>query len=508
MSNNSQSHVRDARQRSAPASHPTPDVSPPPAGPIAAPSPVLSSIGLFVLLVAASLPFIDFYIVNVALPTIDSTLHASAPALELVVAGYGTAYALLLIVGGRLGDAYGRRRVFTLGLIGFTVTSLICGLAPGIWALVGARVAQGIAGALIIPQVLATFHATLDGPRQAKAIGSYGATIGVSTVAGQLIGGILVTADIAGATWRPVFLVNVPIGLIVIIAAPYLIPETRSPRHASVDLLGTGLFGLTIISLLVPLTEGQSLGWPLWTWLVLAVSPLAAVATYRAERSSERRGGSPLLPPSLLGLPSMRRGLGLGLPFFLELGGFLFVISLTVQTGLHQDAIVSGLVVAPLGVLYLAGSVLTPRLIARYGRSVMTAGGVLAALGLASLVVNVTTTWPHVNLFAFVPGMAAVGLGNSLIAVPLNRLLLADVPPERAGIGGGVTVTLQQTGYALGVATLGTLFISTEPHHIAGGFGWAVGISAAVAVFIAIGSFALPRLPVSPGPAPTASAVE
>ena len=139
---NSQSRVPDARERSATASHPTPDVSPP-AGPIAAPSPVLSSIGLFVLLVAASLPFIDFYIVNVALPTIDSTLHASAPALELVVAGYGTAYALLLIVGGRLGDAYGRRRVFTLGLIGFTVTSLICGLAPDIWSLVGARVAQG-----------------------------------------------------------------------------------------------------------------------------------------------------------------------------------------------------------------------------------------------------------------------------------------------------------------------------------------------------------------------------
>ena len=149
-----------------------------------------------------------------------------------------------------------------------------------------------------------------------------------------------------------------------------------------------------------------------------------------------------------------------------------------------------------------------PRLIARYGRSVMTVGGVLAALGLASLVVIVTTTWPHVNLFAFVPGMAAIGLGNSLVAVSLNRLLLADVPPERAGIGGGVVVTLQQTGYALGVATLGTLFTSTGPHHIAGGFGLVTGISAAVAVFTAIGSFTLPRLPVSPGPAPTATAVE
>jgi MFS family permease len=369
-------------------------------------------------------------------------------------------------------------------------------------------VAQGISGALIAPQVLATFHATLDGPRHGKAIGYYGATIGLAAAVGQILGGILVTADIAGATWRPVFLVNVPIGLIVIIAARYLIPETRSPRPASVDLLGTGLFGLTIISLLVPLAEGQSLGWPLWTWLVLAVAPLAAVATYRAERSSERRGGSPLLPPSLLGLPSMRRGLGLGLPFFLGMGGFWFVIVLTVQTGLHHDALEAGLVFAPLGVVFVAGSVLTPRLIARYGRSVMTAGGVLAALGLASLVVIVTTTWPHVNLFAFVPGMAAVGLGNALIAVSLNRLLLADVPPERAGIGGGVVVTLQQTGFALGVATLGTLFISTEPHHIAGGFGWAVGISAAVAAFVAIGSFALPRLPVSPGPAPTATAVE
>src|SRR5579875_1025342 len=170
-------------------------------------TPQLGGFGIAVLLLGAFLPIVDFFVVNVALPTIDATLHASAPMLELVVAGYGTVYATLLVVGGRLGDAFGRRRVFVAGLVGFTLTSLLCGIAPSIATLVAFRLAQGATAALIVPQVLATFQAALDGPRRAKAIGLYGANAGVAAVVGQVVGGLLVTANIAGTHWRPIFLV-------------------------------------------------------------------------------------------------------------------------------------------------------------------------------------------------------------------------------------------------------------------------------------------------------------
>jgi MFS family permease len=432
------------------------------------------------------------FIVNVALPGIDSTLKASSATLELTIAGYGTAYALLLIVGGRLGDAYGRRAVFITGLAGFTLSSLVCGIAPNIDVLVGARIAQGASAALIIPQVLGTFHAALTGQRQGKAIGLYGATAGVSAVAGQLIGGLLIAANVAGESWRPIFLVNVPIGLFAIVAAWRLVPNTRSANPASVDLPGTALFGVTMISLLIPLTEGQSVGWPLWTWIVLAVSPVAAVATYLVERQTEKRGGSPLLPPSLFAVRSMRRGSALALPFFLGFGAFMFVFSLTVQDGLHESALHSGLAITPLAVAFLIGSMITPRLFARYGRTVLAVGGVLQALALASLAAIVVDKWPHVHLLELAPSLAVSGFGAALIFVSVFRMVLADVPVRLAGIGGGMIVTLQQSGYALGVATLGTLFLSMENHHIANGFGWVVGIEAAVAVFVAAGSFMLP----------------
>src|SRR3954471_15337759 len=282
--------------------------------------PQLSPAGVAVLLLGAFLPIVDFFIVNVALPTIDASLHGSAPTLELVVAGYGTIYAALLVVGGRLGDALGRRRVFAAGLVGFTLTSLLCGLAPSIGALVAFRIAQGATAALIVPQVLATFQAALDGPRRAKALGLYGATAGVASVVGQVVGGLLVTANIAGTEWRPIFLVNVPIGLLALTVVFRFVPAPRSDKPTSVDLPGTLLFAATLTALLVPLAEGRTLHWPLWTWLVLALAPILGAATSLVERRTEQHGAMPLLPPSLLRVRSMRRGLTLGFPFFLSFG--------------------------------------------------------------------------------------------------------------------------------------------------------------------------------------------
>jgi EmrB/QacA subfamily drug resistance transporter len=463
--------------------------------PAAAPTE-LGAPGIAVLLLGAFLPIVDFFIVNVALPTIDSTLHASAPSLELVVAGYGTIYAALLVVGGRLGDALGRRRVFVAGLIGFTITSLLCGLAPSIETLVVARLAQGATAALIVPQVLATFQATLDGPRRAKALSLYGATAGVSAVVGQIVGGLLVTADIGGSAWRPIFLVNVPIGLFALAVVFRYVPATRSDRPAGVDLPGTLLFAATLTTLLVPLTEGRTLGWPLWTWLVLALAPLLGAATFVVERRTERRGAAPLLSPSLLRIRSMRRGLTMGLPFFLGFGAFMFVFALTVQGGLHADALHSGLAIAPLAVAFLIGSLLAPRAIERFGRSTLALGAIVQAVGLSLLAWTVESGWPNVALIELAPGLAVAGFGQAFVFASLFRLILADVPPHLAGIGGGVLVTLQQSGLALGVATLGTLYLGLGSGGTA--FASVLAIQVGLALVLAVGSRTMPSLAHSP----------
>src|SRR6266498_3695321 len=271
------------------ASRPAPSVAPASARATAL-AGGLHPIGVFILLAGAFLPIMDFFITNVALPSIDASLHASASALELVVAGYGVAYAALLVLGGRLGDRYGRHRIFLAALVGFVLASLACGLAPSVGLLIAARIVQGATAALLIPQVLATFHHVLERERKARALALYGATSGIAAVVGQLVGGLLVSADIAGTSWRPIFLVNVPIGLVVLLVASRIVTNTRSPHPVGVDVAGTSMFAATLVALLVPLTEGHSLGWPRWTWLLLGVGVVLGAATYGVERRAERRG--------------------------------------------------------------------------------------------------------------------------------------------------------------------------------------------------------------------------
>lgn len=302
----------------------------------------LHPVGVFFLLAGAFLPIMDFFITNVALPSINTSLHASASELELVIAGYGVAYAALLVLGGRLGDRLGRRHVFLAALVGFVVASGLCGFAPTVGVLIAARIVQGATAALLIPQVLATFHHTLEHDRKARALALYGATSGIAAVVGQLVGGLLVSADIAGASWRPIFLVNVPIGLIVLVVATRIVPHTRSDHPVGIDLPGTVLFAATLTALLVPLTEGHALGWPWWTWAMIALAVVLGAITLVVERRAERRGEILLLPPSLLRLPSMSRGLAMVFAFSIGFGAFMFVFALTIQDGLHADALHGG----------------------------------------------------------------------------------------------------------------------------------------------------------------------
>jgi MFS family permease len=453
----------------------------------------LHPVGVLVLLAGAFLPIADFFIVNVALPTIDASLHASAAALELVVAVYGVAYAAVLVLGGRLGDRFGRHRMFQVGLIGFILASLACGVAPSIDVLVAARLAQGAMAAMLVPQVLATCHATLSGERKTRALALYGATSGIAAVVGQLAGGLLVSADIAGTSWRPIFLINVPLGIVVFFASRVVVPANRSPHPAGIDVPGTVLFAATLIALLVPLTEGHTLGWPAWTWLLLAIAVVLAALTVVVERRAEARGEVPLLPPSLLKLPSMSRGLAMVAAFSLGFGAFMFVFALTVQDGLHASALQGGLAILPMAILFLLGSIVSPKLINRYGRAALAVGGLVQATGLALLIAILAIAWPQVSLVVLGGPLLLIGGGQSMLFAGLFRAVLSDVPAHLGGIGSGVLITLQQSGLALGVATLGTVFLALEPHSIPRAFGTAVGIQLGIVVLLILGSRLLPR---------------
>ncbi|HKB31036.1 MAG TPA: MFS transporter [Streptosporangiaceae bacterium] len=454
----------------------------------------LTGAGLATLLLGVLLPMVDFFIVNVALPSIDRDLHASAPLLELVVSAYACAYALLLVMGGRLGDTFGRRRLFLTGMAAFTVTSLACGLAPSAAVLVIARAAQGASAAMMVPQVLATIQATTTGQRRTRALGRYGATGGIAAVIGQLLGGVLVSANLAGATWRPIFLVNVPIGVAGLVLARRYLPDTQADGAAPVDGPGTVLLGVTVLALLIPLTEGRSLHWPAWTIALLAVAPIAAVGLVVAGARRERAGRVPLVPPSLLRHATMRRGLLLALPFFAGFGAFMFCYALLVQQGLRASAAAAGAGLVPMAATFLLASLCTSRLLSRFGPRVLVAGAALQAAGLLILGGTVLTAWPGLSIVALAPGLAVAGAGQGLVMSPLMGVVLSDVPPSAAGVGGGVLATTQQTALALGVATLGSLFLALagDGAGIRNGFLVVIAVQVIAAVGVAAGARRLP----------------
>lgn len=459
-------------------------------------APRLTALGLFTVLFGAALPLIDFFIVNVALPSIGRDLHADAALLELVVAGYGVAYAVLLVLGGRLGDMFGRRTLFLAGMAAFGVTSLACGLAPDAWSLIAARAAQGASAALMLPQVLATIQAATVGDRRARAISLYGATAGLAMVAGQILGGVLVAADLFGTGWRSVFLVNVPAVLIGLVLVWRTVPETRSQRPAPLDIPGTLLLAAALVTLMVPLTEGRAAGWPLWSWLALAAFPFLAVAFCIVEYRAERAGRTPLVPPSLVALPGMRGALPLVSLSVGGFGGFMFVMALAFQQGLGYGPIESGAALVPYAVAFFFASLAGPRLTSRYGGRVIAAGGVVQMLGLAVLILTVRGAWDGMNIAELAPGLALAGFGQGLIMPVGIRMVLADIPTEKAGLGGGVMATAQQSSIALGMALIGALFLALVPGHgMRDALAWSLAAQLVTVAVITALSLRLPHTP-------------
>ncbi|MCU1602603.1 MAG: putative transport protein, partial [Frankiales bacterium] len=341
-----------------------------------------------------------------------------------------------------------------------------------------------------------------SGPARARALSAFGATGGLAAVFGQLGGGLIVAADLFGTGWRPVFLLNVPVGLVALVAAARVLPDTRSDRPAGVDLVGTALLGATVLALLVPLVEGRSQGWPVWGWVSLALSvPLAAsLLTFEGRR--EASGKVPLLPPSLLRLDGIRRGLGIALPFFTGFGGFMFVYAELTQVVLGWSALRAGLALTPMAVGFLGASLSTSRLVPRWGRSVITTGGALQGVGLVVTALTVWSGGAGLAAAALAPGLLIAGTGQALVMSPLIGVVLADVPAHAAGAGAGLFSTLQQSALALGVAVYGTVFLELLPRL---GAAQAYAVGAGVQIASAVGVVAMSRRLPAPAAVPGAA---
>ncbi len=445
-----------------------------------------------IILTGTFMVVLDFFIVNVALPSMQAHLHASSGALEWVAAGYGITSAVFLITAGRLGDRLGRRRVFSLGLALFTLSSALCGVAPNPGVLIAGRLIQGLAGALLMPNVLSLIGVLYTGADRARALSAYGMVMGLAAAGGQLIGGVLVQLNPAGLGWRSCFLINLPIGALALALTPRLVPESRAPRSSGIDLTGTALITTGVCAIVLPLVEGRQHGWPLWTWISLAASPVILIAFVLQQRRLARIGGSPLLELSLFSKRTFSVGLLAQLVFWCGQASFFLVLALYLQQGRGLSALNAGLVFTILAASYLAASVGAPALTERHGRRVLAAGALVLAAGHGVLLLAVAGVGTGGSVAALVPGLLLIGAGMGLAITPLATIILSGVRPEHAGAASGALATMQNVGNALGVAIIGVIYFGAANGGLASAFKLSLAALAAIVVAVAALTRVLP----------------
>jgi EmrB/QacA subfamily drug resistance transporter len=448
---------------------------------------------LAVILCGTFVYVLDFFIVNVALPSIQRGLSASPAAIEWVVAGYGLTSAAFLVTGGRLGDHYGRRRAFCAGLAAFTLTSALCAAAPDAGFLVAARLAQGIGAGIMAPNVLAIIGTAYAGQDRVKAISAYGIVMGIAAAGGQLLGGVLIDANLAGLGWRVIFWVNVPVGIAAIAAARRWVPESRSATPGRLDLRGAALFTAALVALVLPLLDGRARGWPAWSLACLAASPVLLAAFAGWLRREQRRGAQPLLDPSIFTVRAFRAGLACQLLFWCQQAACYLLLALYLQEGRGLSPVKSGGVFAVLAAGYLATSFRAPALTVKYGRRVLFAGALVAALGNMALLLAVGGHTGAVA--ALFPGLFLLGAGQGLCITPLTATVLSHADASTAGSVSGAMSTAQQVGNAIGVAVSGVIFYGLlgAGHGYAVAYGWSIAQMAALLIGVAALTFIIPK---------------
>ena len=414
------------------------------------------------IVVAAQFMFgIDAFVVNVALPTIAVELQASGAQIEAVIAIYLIAYATLVVTGGRLGDIYGTKGVFITGVLGFTLTSLWCGLVHSGPELILARLAQGATAALMVPQVLATLHLLFADHARSRAFGIYGIVMGLSGAAGFVLGGLLVTLDLAGLGWRTVFFVNVPFGFFIIAAALRIMPWVPRRAGTRLDVPGAIVLFLGLLCLIGPLLFGHDVHWAPWIWLVMVAGVAITSGFVSLERSVERRGGMPLIDLALLSDVTFMRGLGAVFFFFFANLSFYLVMTLFMQRALQISPLQGGIVFLPMALTFTVASRVSGARAKHRDELVLVEGCLLQLAGLAALAL--TLAWveaPGALLLALV--LTIFGFGQGMVMAPLSGVVLATVKPASAGAGSGMYGTTAQIANAAGVAAIGAVFIAIE----------------------------------------------
>jgi MFS family permease len=429
--------------------------------------------------VAAQFMFgVDAFIVNVAIPTIAAELHASPAQIEAVIAIYLIAYATLVVTGGRLGDIYGTKNIFLAGVLGFTVTSLWCGLSQSGGELIAARLAQGATAALMVPQVLATLHLLFADGARARAFAIYGIVLGLAGAAGFLLGGVLVAFDPVGLGWRAVFFVNVPFGLVIMASAWSIMPQVPRRPGTRLDISGAIVLFAGLVCLIGPLLLGQDLHWEPSVWFVMAGGIAVVVAFLRLERAVAGSGGMPLIDLALLSDAVFMRGLYAAFFFFFANLSFYLVMTVFMQRGLHIPPLQAGCVFLPLVLAFVVASRHSAMRARRRGTRVLIEGCAIQIAGLAVLAAGVASAEATAWRLALV--LAIFGFGQGLVMAPLSSAVLSTVKPASAGSGAGMYGTTQQIANASGVAAIGAVFFTIE----------AAG-SAQTALFASLALFAL-----------------
>jgi MFS family permease len=397
-------------------------------------------------------------IANLAIPSMQRGLHAGFAEVMFAIAGYGLVYTVFLTTGGRLGDLLGRKPVLLAGLALFTVAVTACGLAPDAPVLIAARLLQGLGAAMVYPQVLSVIEDTFSGRERTMALGMFGAAIGVAIVAGQLLGGAVIQWNLAGLTWRPAFLLLVPVGLAALGTGAVVLRGGRRPGPVQIDWGGIGAIAGGLLLLVTPLLLGSDAGWPWWTWTMLAAAPLLFGWLVRCELRQVRLDRVPLLRPELFRQRSFALGMAIGIVYFVTVVGFTVYTTLTLQLGSGLSPLGAGLAFTPVGVAFFAASLLGPRLALLRGRGVLSLGCVLLAVGLAADLAVVRYSGPQLSPWRLCGPLLLVGAGQGFAMSPLIGTVLAGVRPEDRGSASGALSTAFQLGQTLGLAGIGTLF--------------------------------------------------
>jgi EmrB/QacA subfamily drug resistance transporter len=404
---------------------------------------------------------LDTTIVNVALPAIQEDLHASAAQLEWIVSGYVLAFATVLITMGRLGDLYGRKRIFLIGVVGFTLASALAAFAPTADVLVISRFVQGFFAATMVPQVLSIVQVLYSPKDRAGPLGAFGAVTGLAAVAGPLLSGILVTHDVASLEWRSIFVINLPIGVLLVIGGWYLIPETKSRQRTGLDIPGVILSSLALFLIAFALIEGRPQDWVWWIWALMALSVVLAVVFVRYQRRVELDDGTPLVPPSLFRDRGYTSGALTSLAFFGSIGAYFFVVTLYLQLGLHFSPINSALATLPFSIgAFLASGASVP-LVDKLGKGLVTTGLVMFTAAIAWTAQTISHHGDSLAKWDLVGPMLLGGAGLAFAAIPVLDVALANTDVKHAGAASGVLGTFQQVGGALLLAVVGVVFFQT-----------------------------------------------